>query len=241
MTKATTCPFYDERNDTNDNNSINNRNNIFSSDMEEEDSPHQQKKLKHWRESPFAVGVVNVTWKEDRPRWFGNATVNACDIDESMTVSSIVCGCLGAGRVGNMAVLAQSTEEYQVESLDEESGEVVTQTKQRPRLLWVMGPYWTVNLFITWPLIFAASGWICYRRVMGNHIAIIITWSFGTFLMILSLFMISCRNPGILHRYAEPPTESQDWRWNDQAKSYRPPKARFDPETQVVVEGFDHT
>jgi hypothetical protein len=76
--------------------------------------------------------------------------------------------------------------------------------------------------------------------------------------------MVSCRNPGILYRHAQPPPtqsssssnttgneqheqqqqaqwESQQWRWNDQAKSYRPPKARFDPETQVVVEGFDHT
>jgi hypothetical protein len=224
-----------------DENSNNNNNNISYSDMEEEDSPQQQRKLKHWRESPFAVGIVNVTWKEDRPKWFGNTTVNAPDIDESMTASSIVCGCLGADRVGNMAVLAQSTEQYQVESLDEESGEVVTQTKKRPRLLWVIGPYWTVNIFVTWPLIFAASGWIFYRRVMDNNIVVIITWSIGTFLMILSLCMISCRDPGILHRYAEPPPGSEDWRWNDQGKSYRPPKARFDSETQVIVEGFDHT
>jgi hypothetical protein len=209
-------------------------------DDEEEGSPRERRKLQHWKNSPFAVGVVNVTWKDDLPAWFGN-DAPASEIDESMAASAICCGCLGADRVGNMAVLAQSTEQYSYETIDQETGQVVTRTKQRPKLLWVIGPYWTVNVFITWPLILGVSGWICYRRVFGNHIAVVITWSICTFLMILSLCMISCRNPGILHRYHEPPPETEDWRWNDQAKTYRPPKARFDPETQVVVEGFDHT
>lgn len=200
----------------------------------------QQRKLKHWKDSPFAVGVVNVTWWEDRPIWCGSSN-EPRDIDESMAVSSIVCGCLGAGRVGNMAILSRSTEDYEVETIDEETGQTVKQRKQRPRLLWVIGPYWTVNFFITWPLILGVSGWIGYRRVVESHIAVIITWSIGTSFLILSLCMISCRNPGILHRYPEPPLNAEDWRWNDQAKTYRPPKARFDPETQVVVEGFDHT
>ncbi|KAG7364940.1 DHHC palmitoyltransferase [Nitzschia inconspicua] len=213
---------------------------IFYSAVEEEGSAQEQRKLKHWRDSPFAVGVVNPTWKEDRPKWCGNNAAKG-DIDETMAVSSIVCGCLGADRVGNFAILAQSTETYQVETIDEETGQVVTRSKQRPRLLWVIGPYWTVNMFLTWPLILGVSGWVLYRRIMESHIAVIITWSIGTMLLMLSLCMISCRNPGILHRYNEPPPETEDWRWNDQAKTYRPPKARFDPETQVVVEGFDHT
>ncbi|KAL3905046.1 MAG: hypothetical protein SGILL_009833, partial [Bacillariaceae sp.] len=45
----------------------------------------------------------------------------------------------------------------------------------------------------------------------------------------------------VLYRHAEPPPDTDDWRWNDQAKTYRPPKSRFDRETQVVIEGFDHT
>lgn len=220
---------------------------VFYSTVEDEGSPQEQRKLKHWRDSPFAVGVVNPTWIEDRPKWCGsgggynNNDIATSEMDQSMTASAIVCGCLGADRVGNMAVLAQSTETYTVETIDEETGQVVTVSKQRPRLLWVIGPYWTVNIFLTWPLILGVSGWILYRRVLDNHIAVIIGWAIGTALLILSLCMISCRNPGILHRYSEPPPESEDWRWNDQAKTYRPPKARFDPETQVVVEGFDHT
>jgi hypothetical protein len=137
--------------------------------------------------------------------------------------------------------LAQSTEKYTEEVVDEETGQVTTHQKTRPKLLWVMGPYWTVNLFITFPLILGASGWVCYRRVVGANIAIVVTWSLGTFLLVLSLSMISCRNPGILYRHSQPPPHTENWRWNDQAKTYRPPQARFDPETQVVVEGFDHT
>ena len=63
--------------------------------------------------------------------------------------------------------------------------------------------------------------------------------------------MISCRNPGILYRHSQQPqpppssdnnnTEEDEWRWNDQARSYRPKNARFDTECQVVIEGFDHT
>jgi hypothetical protein len=55
--------------------------------------------------------------------------------------------------------------------------------------------------------------------------------------------MVSWTNPGILYRQATVPEgeDDQDWRWNDQAKTYRPNHARFDNECQVVVEGFDHT
>jgi hypothetical protein len=202
----------------------------------------QQRKLNHWRNSPFAVGVVNVNWWDDRPDWCCSTKVDASrtDIDKSMPMNAIVCGCVGAGRVGNLAVLAQTTESYKVERLGSD-GRRITETRQRPRLLWVMGPYWQVNFFLTWPLILGPSGWILYSKVIGNHIAVIVTWSIGTFFLIFSLCMISCRNPGVLYRHAEPPPDTDDWRWNDQAKTYRPPHARFDPETQVVIEGFDHT
>ncbi len=213
---------------------------FYASDNNPEVS-QQQLKLKHWRESPFAVGVVNPTWWEDRPAWFCSNNEAVRDIDESLSASSIACACIGAGRVGNLAILAQSTEEYVVETIDEETGQVILLKRQRPRLLWVIGPYWTVNFFLTFPLILGASGWVLYRRVLESHVVVIISWSIGTFLLIFSLCMISCRNPGVLHRYAEPPPDTSDWRWNDQAKTYRPPKARFDPETQVIVEGFDHT
>jgi len=212
----------------------------------------RERKVKHWKDSDFAVGCVNVTWKDDRPKWWcdssssgnGNDHDDTRVINHSYTFSSIVCGCLGAGRVGNMAILAQSTEDFEEEVVDSESGQVTINHKTRPKLLWVVGPYWTVNIFITFPLIFGVSGWICYQRVAESSLVVIITWSIGTFLMTFSLCMISCRNPGILRRHSQMPTTTEgeeDWRWNDQARTYRPPSSRFDTECQVVVEGFDHT
>mmetsp|Transcript_790 Transcript_790/g.1665 ORF Transcript_790/g.1665 Transcript_790/m.1665 type:complete len:319 (+) Transcript_790:77-1033(+) len=207
----------------------------------------QQRKIDHWRDSAFAVGCVNVTWEDDQPSWWClNSRIDSADsarvIDQQFPVSSIVCGCLGADRVGNMAVLAQTTEVFEEEMADPESGEVTTHRKKRPKLLWVVGPYWTVNMFVTFPLIFGVSGWMCYSRVIGSGLVIIISWSIGTFLMVFSLCMISCRNPGILYRHSQiPPNTEEDWRWNDQARTYRPASSRFDSDCQVVVEGFDHT
>ena len=211
----------------------------------------EERKIKHWKDSEFAVGCVNVTWKDDHPSWWFGSGHNSDGNDDNdhshvvnhqFAISSIVCGCLGAGRVGNMAVLAQSTENFEEEVVDPDTGEVTTIRKQRPKLLWVMGPYWTVNLLVTFPLIFGISGWICYQRIVKSNSVVIITWSIGTFLMVFSLCMISCRNPGILYRHSQIPlTVQEEWRWNDQARTYRPASSRFDSECQVVVEGFDHT
>ena len=52
--------------------------------------------------------------------------------------------------------------------------------------------------------------------------------------VIISLFLTSCRDPGILPRYTDQPHAT--WRWNDQAKTYRPPGAFYDDECGVVVE-----
>jgi hypothetical protein len=244
--------------DGDDDDNINNSNDAF-----------RQRKIQYWKDSDFAVGCVNVTWKDDQPSWFRCSSsdggyvgdngyyYNNRNANNQYAISAIVCGCLGAGRVGNMPILAQTTENYDEEVIDNETGQVVSvRNKTRPKLLWVMGPYWTANLFITFPLIIGISGWICYYRVSKSHIAIIITWSIGTFLLIISLCMISCCNPGILLRHSQPPTPNnnnnnntdddteeleEDWRWNDQARTYRPSDAKFDSECQVVVEGFDHT
>jgi len=200
-------------------------------------------KIRHWKDSEFAVGCVNVTWEDDRPSWWCNHTPDeSVTVDRKLALSAIVCGCLGAKRVGNMAILAQSTESVIEDICDPNTGAMTTRSRERPKLLWVIGPYWSVNLFITFPLIFGVSGWICYSRILDSNLAVIITWSIGTFLMVFSLCMISCRNPGILYRHPQIPGGAQgDWRWNDQARTYRPASARFDSECQVVVEGFDHT
>ena len=204
----------------------------------EEDSP----KVKNWKESEFAVGLVNVNWKDDRPSWYFNTPEHPDGVDQKSALSAIVCGCLGAKRVGNMAVLAQTTETVEEQICDPSTGSLTTRSRERPKLLWVIGPYWMVNLFITFPLIFGVSGWMLAVRIRNLGLPVIISWSIGTFLMVFSLCMISCRNPGIMYRQPQIPRDArEEWRWNDQARTYRTINSKFDPECQVIIEGFDHT
>ena len=165
-----------------------------------------------------------------------------------MCCTAWVCGGC-ASRVGNLVVLWATEEECPAADNNENGNNPASSSvpQRRPKLRWVMGPYWPVNIFITFPLIFGVSGWTFYRAIwlgttdlgMTQRVTIIIMWSILTALMIVSLAMISCRDPGVLYRHLQPPNE--DWRWNDQAMTYRPSSARFDRECQVVIEGFDHT
>ena len=218
-------------------------NRSVGADEEEEESPAsldaRERKYKHWEDSHFAVGCVNPTWEDDRACGRPERSKHL-PIDSKISLSAYFCGCLGADRVGNLAVLAQTTEEYDhVEIVDEESGEQRTSRRKRPKLLCVLGPYWPVNFFLTYPLIVGISCLTAWRNLPDAPLVVLITWSMCTFTMIFSLAMIACRNPGVLYRHQHQPDEN--WRWNDQARTYRPPKAKFDPECQAVIEGFDHT
>ena len=95
---------------------------------------------------------------------------------------------------------------------------------------------------------------------------IIATWTTSTLLLYLSLLYTSLVDPGILPRYKERPrslplplpsnsesnstsmsnstnsiSNSGNWRWNDQAQSYIPPDAVYEPDCKVVIEGYHHT
>jgi hypothetical protein len=196
------------------------------------------RKRKHWQESPFAVGLVNPKWVDDRISCRkANSTGAKCE----HFLSAYVCGCLGAGRVGNMAILAQRVEEYQHIELNEETGTHIVIPKMRPKPVWVVGPYWPVNWFLTFPLIFAISIWTAKTRVNESNVVIQVTYWMCILLLVFSLVMVACRNPGIMYRQRVKPEGEEGWRWNDQARTWRPPKARYDPECAVVVDGFDHT
>jgi hypothetical protein len=201
-----------------------------------------ERKILHWQTSPFAVGRVNASWKDDQYNWFRPGRNGQYDRNSKVCCSAHVCGFIGAKRVGNLAVLAQTTEEYDhIEIINEETGEHRKSRRKRPKLLWVLGPYWHFNFFLTYPLIIGISLLTGLRNLADSSLAVIVSWSVCTFLMIFSLIMAGCRDPGVLYRHPHPPPNTQGWTWNDQAKTYRPPSARFDPECQAVIEGFDHT
>jgi len=202
-------------------------------------------KLKHWKEGPFATGMTAPTWEEEYSR-YTNPRECCMHIEEDsmgcLCFSAIACSKLGASRVGNMAVLKQSTEWVEEEEEDE-NGETKTRRFTRPRLDVVVGPYWPMLCCVTYPLILGVSAMTLITAIPGKHPVVILVWACCTIGLIYSLAMTAFRDPGILPRYEKPPPsgENNGWRWSDRAHSYRPRGAFYDPDTAVIVEGFDHT
>ena len=122
------------------------------------DAENKQLKVKAWKESPFATGFVPQTWEEEYHNYRTNPKGECMKIvdNESNTpcgcCSAMACSMLGAARVGNMAVFKQSTE-WVDEVIEDENGETTTQRSTRPKLHCVIGPYWPMLLFVTYPLI----------------------------------------------------------------------------------------
>ncbi|OEU18747.1 hypothetical protein FRACYDRAFT_274878 [Fragilariopsis cylindrus CCMP1102] len=157
--------------------------------------------------------------------------------------SAIMCSVLGAGRIGNMAILKQSTEWVTEEVPDEENGGMKTNRFTQPRLDFVVGPYWPMLCMVTYPLILGVSGMTLVMAIPKVNPLIGFVWAICTIGLISALAMTAFRDPGIQRRCSDPPPdqEGNQWRWNDRALSYRPRGAWYDPDTGVIVEGFDHT
>lgn len=202
-------------------------------------------KTKHWQESPFAAGLVDIHWRDEGSRGsLGGMMSSQIDPDEGgcLCCSSFVCSRIGAGRVGNMAVLYQTQEWVEEVQTDEETGEKKTRRYTRPRLVWLMGPYWPMLICVTYPLILGVSFWTLVTSIPRVPMAVQLIWSMLTLGLIYALAMTAFRDPGILHKYHEPPPQFENsWRWCDAAQTYRPRGAFYDPDCGVVVEGFDHT
>lgn len=110
---------------------------------------------------------------------------------------------------------------------------------QPTRLLVVVGPFWPCLVFVTFPMIicvsiFSAAGFIpiCPPWVVA-------LWAICTTVLMLSLCLTGCTDPGIVRRVVSDAPEG--WIWSDQAQSFRPPRSRYDSDCGVVIEEFDHT
>lgn len=195
---------------------------------ETNDNDEEARRVRHWQESVFAVGLVDVTWADSRRK---DSLLNK---DEGhLKASAWLCPLVGGQRLGNMAVLRQSTGYQEIPS---DNGTV--ERIERPLPTCVLGPYWIVPTLITYPIILVMT-FLAARRVVNSHIAIIIVWAVLTVILLTSLSLVACRNPGIMYRYSTIPQE--DWRWNDQARTFRPKSAKYDTDCALVVEDFDHT
>lgn len=202
-------------------------------------------KVRIWKESPFAAGLTEPTWMDERKRTMQRSGNNKSRIPEDETgclwISAFFCPFFGATRVGNMVVLRSSQVKIEDTLIDPETGEsTVREVLTKPKLDIVVGPYWPMMLCVTYPLIFGVSGW-ALMSISANQkpVLVVLIWFICTSTLIVALAFTACRDPGILYRTREPLNES--WRWNDPADTYRPPGSWYDGDTAVVVEGFDHT
>lgn len=99
------------------------------------ESQYQQQRIKQWKEGPFAAGFTEQTWEADYNKFrhnLGGECSKCMDNDDTMPCgccSAVVCTALGAGRVGNMAVLKET----------EERGD---DGERKRTLVIVAGPYW---------------------------------------------------------------------------------------------------
>jgi len=158
--------------------------------------------------------------------------------------SAQICPLLGAKRVSNMAVLSSSQEWVEEVNEDDETGDFSSRRYSRPKLNVVVGPFWPVLVCVTYPLILGISGWTLWSGILagGKSWAVVFIWASCTIALITSLTLTACRDPGILYKYHNPPPQDENtWRWCDKSQSYRPQRSFYDPDTAVVVEGFDHT
>ena len=125
-------------------------------------SQRKEDKTNHWRNNPYAAGLVDITWRDEiRSQRINddgneangpNRTCCADAASEEMDptcgclfISGIVCGRLDAGRIGNMVVLREKNVMVEEPDLDceiEEGGEIPTKlvSKRVPDL--IVGPYW---------------------------------------------------------------------------------------------------
>ena len=62
------------------------------------------------------------------------------------------------------------------------------------------------------------------------------------FFVLIALFLVSCRDPGLMERVTEEDAAEQGWFWNEQVGSYRPAGAMYCREGKVSsLECFDCT
>lgn len=285
-------------------------------------SEREQAKLRHWKESDFAAGLVEPTWSDELENYRRKGCCCCPPDSEAMGqifheeidpgcgciyLSAVVCSRLGVGRIGNMAVLKERYVMVEADNdgddeceegaggervdgfVDEEEGGLslhqrnstsnsiagggnkilAAKTKRLVRkreIQLVLGPFWPMLLFITYPLIFGVSAWTFYSGIPGKPWFVQIGWALLTLQLIRSLFNTGFRDPGILKRHTNPPPVQDDsaldadnnnrnrmrigfrsgneegpWRWTDQVQSYRPKNSMYCTDCKVVVEEFDHT
>jgi len=213
-------------------------------------------KVKYWKNHPYAVGCVEPTWSHSMDRSNDsqydeekNTSVpqKSCCSNASSEEVDPTCGCLflskhtcgrfGMRRIGNMVILKEG------KIVDD--GNVQEGIVPRRSIDCIVGPYWPMLCFVTFPLILFVSGLTACKAVFvhGSNPLLAFAWSCLTFGLCYSLYSVATSDPGILPKHTTPPdgANNRTWFWNDRSQSFIPRGAYFDPDCAVVVVDFDHT
>jgi len=108
----------------------------------------------------------------------------------------------------------------------------------------VAGPCWPFCTFVTIPLICGLSGLVAYFLIFKDG-AVLPFWFAFIYLPVvaitlISLFGVSCRDPGLLPRVTDEEAGQVGWVWNEQVGSFRPQDALYCRECKAVIQDFDH-
>lgn len=194
--------------------------------------------------------VGNMVILKERNTWMQVSTVETTS-DENNTsfidadATNTLCATLGTRIESSSSVNNDSTGDPKN---DERSCTSRSMSNSQRRFDLVLGPYWII--FVTFTLPFVLSLSVCTLKLAINILlqndshasamgVIIPIWYTCSIISIISLLTTAIIDPGILSRYRERPDPS--WRWNESAQSFIPPDAVFEPDLNLVVEGYHHT
>ncbi|GAX28594.1 hypothetical protein FisN_1Hh615 [Fistulifera solaris] len=109
----------------------------------------------------------------------------------------------------------------------------------------IAGPCWPFCALVTVPLILGVSGTVCYFLIVDNSYSSLPQWLLYLYIpavlfVLLSLFCVSCRDPGLMERVTDEEAGEGGWFWNEQVGSFRPPGALYCRECGVLIQDYDH-
>ncbi|EED89816.1 predicted protein [Thalassiosira pseudonana CCMP1335] len=108
----------------------------------------------------------------------------------------------------------------------------------------IAGPCWPFCTFVTVPLIAVLSSLVAYFIVLNEDSGL--PWWFALIYLpiivfvLVVLFCVSCRDPGLLERVTDEEAAENGWFWNEQVGSYRPAGAMYCRETKTLIYDYDH-
>jgi len=197
--------------------------------------------------------AVSTRWEREQEEYANGTKTRPIFTGTIDDCNKIFCPC-AKRQLGNMVVICES---YHTTSTTSTNGERV----RVPSM--IAGPYWPFCMFFTVPLIVSLSGLTLYYCILSED-AKLPTWFAYIYcplilMTLISLFMTSCRDPGLrprlhtntnIYNTQQPPQQENQYQdeeedttsfiWNEQVASYRPPNAMYCKECKVLIDGYDH-